>query len=105
MPLVWTAEHTHTLVNLSALRNRKNTNDSIVYDDGNPAPVKTKEYGRTKVKIGNGEQIVNLDPEARTNEPESQCIVKGYHPDSAVKYLTTAEALEICARWDLQAEL
>ena len=98
------AGHTHTLVNLSAMRNRKNANDSLLNEDGNPAPIKTKEYGRTKVKIGNGEQIVNLDPEARSNEPESQCIVKGCHPDSAISYLTTVEALALCAKWD-EAEL
>ena len=105
MSNIWNDEHTHTLVNLKAMRNRKNANDSIVDEDGNPAPVKTKEYGRTKVKIGNGEQIVNLDPEARSNEPESQCIVKGYHPDSAISYLTTQEALDKCALWDKQAEV
>ena len=98
------AGHTHTLVNLSAMRNRKNANDSLLNENGEPAPIKTKEYGRTKVKIGSGEQIVNLAPEARANEPESQCIVKGYHPDSAISYLTTQEALDKCALWDKQSE-
>lgn len=89
----WDKEiHTHTLVNLAAMRSRKADNDS----NG----LETAEYGEKLVTVNAHDAVINLDPEARKNEPESLAIVKGEHPLSVVRYLTTQDALDLCAKWD-----